>query len=91
MAVHRTRKSKESPHYGFLVSWQLPEAHVKRELKSGEKHETDRLVPPKKANNMAQDAPVRNVKKDIMRSLLIVGFILILELVVYLAWIRLVK
>jgi hypothetical protein len=74
------------PHYGFLVSWQPPEARVKRELKLDEKYETKSLTNPEKANNMAQDTLVRNIKKDIVRSLITISLILILELVVYLAW-----
>jgi len=90
MAAHRTRKNKEAPHYGFLVSWQPPEAHVKGESKSSESYVASELRSPKMANNMAQDTLVRNNKKDIVRSLLIVGLILILELVLYLAWIKFV-
>jgi hypothetical protein len=91
MALHRTRKQKEMPHYGFLVSWQPKpnsQARVKGELKSGEKSEANKLTPPKKANNLAQAGHERNLKKDIVRSILVVSFILILELVVYLAWIK---
>lgn len=88
MAIHRTRKSKEAPHYGFLVSWQPPQARVKGELKSSEKYEAKEAIQPKRANNLAQDSLGRDIKKDIVRSLLVVGFILILELVVYLAWIK---
>jgi hypothetical protein len=91
VSVHRTRKNKEAPHYGFLVSWQPPQAHVKGELKSSEKFEATKAVPPNKANNLAQAGLSRDIKKDIVRSLLIVAFILMLELVVYLAWIKLVK
>ena len=88
MAIARTRKDKEAPHYGFLVSWSPPEARVKRELKTSEKVEAGRLVQPKRANNMAQAVPSRDIKKDIVRSLITISLILILELVVYLAWIK---
>ena len=90
MSIHRTRKQKEMPHYSFLVSWQPPQARVKGELKSSEKFEASKLVPPNKANNLAQAGIVRNIKRDIVRSLAVVAFILILELVVYLAWIKFV-
>ena len=91
VSIHRTRKQKETPHYGFLVSWQPPQARVKRELKSSEKYEPTEARHPKKANSLAQDSFKRNIKKDIVRSLLVVSFILILELVVYLAWIKFIK
>ena len=89
MAIERTRKNKENPHYGFLVSWQPKgplEAHVKRESNS------DKIAVPathrheKKAESMAQGVQGTGTKKSIMRSLILIGLILILELVVYLAW-----
>jgi len=72
VAIHRTRKNKENPNYGFLVSWAPNGAHVKRE----------RHIDPEP--KLAQIS----VKKDIVRSLILVSLILILELVVYLAWSR---
>jgi hypothetical protein len=88
VAIQRTRKQKETPHYGFLVSWEPPEARVKGELESSEKLKASQTVQPKNAINKAQAGSNRDIKKDIVRSLAIVGFILILELVVYLAWIK---
>jgi hypothetical protein len=64
------RKEKENPNYGFLVSWAPSEARVKRERK----------IEPEA--NYAQIS----VKKDIVRSLILVSLILAIELVVYLAW-----
>jgi hypothetical protein len=75
VAIKRTRKKKESPNYGFLVSWTPGEAHVKRERKNE--------IEPKLAQI--------SVKKDIVRSLILVSLILTVELVVYLAWSRFIK
>jgi hypothetical protein len=89
MAIERTRKSKENPHYGFLVSWQPKEgsqAHVKRESNSANKLSSATLTHSKRAESLAQDDPATGNKKNIYRSLILVGLILILELVVYLAW-----
>lgn len=89
MAIHRTRKEKESPHYGFLVSWQPKggsEAHVKRESEYKANVTSLKTDNPKKADLLAQDGSGTRIKKDIARSLIIVSLILILELVVYLAW-----
>jgi len=72
MTIKRTRKNKDNPNYGFLVSWKSSEARVKRERKIESE--------PKLAQI--------SVKKDIVRSLILVSLILILELVVYLAWKR---
>ncbi len=70
MPTHRTRKKKESPNYGFLVSWTPGEARVKREPKIESEPELAQI----------------SVKKDIVRSLILVSLILTIELVVYLAW-----
>ena len=89
MAEHRFRKNKESPHYGFLVSWQ-PKASGEARVK-GESNPDKIAVPAtfrhgKRAESLAQAEPGTGTKKNIMRSLILISFILILELVVYLAW-----
>jgi hypothetical protein len=89
MAIQRTRKNKENPHYGFLVSWQpkdQSQARVKRESNSGKIAVPATTRHGEKAVSMAQGAPAVGTKKSIIRSLILIGFILILELVVYLAW-----
>ena len=89
MAIHRTRKNKENAHYGFLVSWQ-PKDHFQARVKRESKLEKFPLPATSRhgenAVSMAQGAPALGTKKDIIRSLILIGFILILELVVYLAW-----
>lgn len=88
MAVHRTRKNKEHPHYGFLVSWAPSQAHVKGELKSGNKEMAYKAKETKRADLLAQDGNQGYIKKSILKSIITVSFILILELVVYFAWSR---
>ena len=88
MAEHRFRKNKESPHYGFLVSWQ-PKASGEARVK-GESNPDKIAVPAtfrhgKMAESMAQASPNVHTKKSIVRSLILIAFILILELVIYLA------
>jgi hypothetical protein len=88
MAELRSRKNKENPHYNFLVSWQpktVSQAHVKREQASGEITDSATFRHGKMAESMAQGAPNVHTKKSIVRSLILISFILILELVVYLA------
>jgi hypothetical protein len=88
MAIHRTRKNKENPHYQFLYSWQPFQANVKGESKEGK---TFTLAAPrhgKKAESLAQEGGNLNIKKNIFRGLILISLILILELVVYLAWIK---
>lgn len=89
MSVARTRKNKSNPHYGFLVSWDqnnLKSNHVKGETKSALDSKSASSRHSKKADSLAQAELSLNVKKDIVRSLIIISLILILELVVYLAW-----
>lgn len=94
MAIQRTRKEKEKPHYGFLISWQ-PEANkktsVNRESKIASIAPSASIRHRKNADSLAQEARSLDAKKSIVRSLIIISLILILELVVYLAWIKLIK
>ena len=89
MAIHRTRENKENPHYGFLVSWQpkdRSQARVKGESKFEKFASPATSRHEKNAVSMAQGTLALGIKKSIIRSLILISFILILELVVYLAW-----
>jgi hypothetical protein len=86
MSIARTRKNKEHPHYNFLYSWAPPEARVKRESVLINKEAVVKLSASKRAEIQAKEDSFGRIKKDIIRSLILVSFILILELVVYLAW-----
>lgn len=89
----RIRKNKENPHYGFLVSWEPKrekKAHVKGETKFSTNDTSASIRHGKKADSLAQAEIGASVKKDVVRSLIIISLILILELVVYLAWNRFV-
>lgn len=89
MAITRTRKNKENPHYGFLLSWQPREVkttHVKGEptFSKDDALASDRHG--KRADSLAQAEAGSTIKKGIVRSLILISLILILELVIYLAW-----
>lgn len=91
MAEHRTRKNKENKHYGFLYSWQpkdSSQARVKGELDSTKKSVSLGHAYPKRANLLAKDDDQARIKKDIIKSVILVSLILIAEVVVYLAWKR---
>jgi len=85
VAVHRTRKKKESPNYNFLYSWKPSEPGVKRETVLSKDSAYVSLPASKKAEFQAKDNSMRRIKKDIIRSLALVGFMLMLGVVVYLA------
>lgn len=86
MSITRTRKNKENPHYNFLYSWQPSEAHVKRETILPDKVSFTKLSASKKAEILAKEDSMIRIKKDIIKSLILVSLILISEVVVYLAW-----
>jgi hypothetical protein len=96
MAMHRTRKNKENPHYNFVYSWsptkrvydpaeQPSEPHVKGESALPKKAVKADQGYAKRANLLAKDGGTHRIKKNIIKSLVLVSFILILEVVVYLA------
>ncbi|HKC05097.1 MAG TPA: hypothetical protein VKC54_04485 [Patescibacteria group bacterium] len=88
MAVNRTRKQKETPHYNFLVSWQpkpSPQARVKGESALAESKNIITHGYTKRANLLTKDEESSGIKKNIIKSLILVSFVLILEVVVYLA------
>ncbi|KKU09073.1 MAG: hypothetical protein UX13_C0050G0008 [Candidatus Woesebacteria bacterium GW2011_GWB1_45_5] len=80
MAVKRTREEKENPHYRFLYSWEGKPAGA------DSKTPLQARVKGKAKIEAKSDLALISVKKDIARSLILVSFILIMELVVYLAW-----
>ena len=91
MAQHRTRKEKEKTNYQFLISWQpkdSAQARVKGESASTKNHDKSSHGSVKSANLLTKDGTTPKVKKDIIKSLTLVSFVLILEVVVYLAMLR---
>ena len=89
MAEQRTRKNKETPHYGFLVSWQPSTSTVKGESKISLDSKNSKTMHAKSADILAQDINSRSIKKDIIKSLILVSLILCVELVIYFVWKRL--
>lgn len=66
----------------------MSEPHVKGESKIALKGEARKLSASKKAEIQAKDESSARIKKDIVRSIILVSFILALEVVIYLAWKR---
>ncbi len=92
MSKKRTRNEKENVHYPFLVSWdggsksRLSQGSVKRETKKTSSTNSNEAAPLKKAEPKAISEETEFIKKDIKKSLITTSFILIVELVIYLAW-----
>lgn len=85
VAGHKNRKDKAHPNYSFLVSYDPKQATVKRESDLGNSIETPKLSASKKAAELAKEDSYARIKKDIIKSLILVSFVLIVEVVVYLA------
>ncbi len=83
MAKRRTRSQKENPHYQPTYSW-----NVKRNSSPDSKIPKGRVTKSERADLTVKQASLASTKKDIVRSLALVALILIAELVVYLAWKR---
>lgn len=82
----RTLRDKENPHYNFLYSWTPSKLGVKRETDLGEKKINVKLSASKMAEIQAKEDSFVRIKKDIIKSLILVSLILMVEVVVYLAW-----
>lgn len=88
MAKHRTKKQKLNVHHPFVLSW-APEAHVKGQFASPNNFPAGKPKEPKekeKAVLLAQEEATGKIKKDILKSLILVSLILASEVVLYLAW-----
>ena len=86
MAKRRTKKEKEKAKHAFNLSWAPSEPGVKGQFnfepkgpRAGREHKESAL-------SLAKDGSLASIKKDIVKSLIIVSLILALELVIYLAW-----
>ena len=77
-----------------MVSWDKKgqsQAHVNRENKNGHSSKLASIRHGKNADSLAQANVELNVKKDVIRSLVTISLVLILELMVYLAWMKFIK
>jgi len=86
MAKRRTKKQKAAAKHNINLSWAPSEPSVKGQFNfepkkpkaSSQKHEN--------AISLAKDGSLASIKKDIVKSLILVSLILALEVVLYLAW-----
>ncbi len=88
MGKHRTKKQKLNVHHPFVLTW-APEAHVKGQFTSSNNFTADKPKEPakkEKAVLLAQEEATIKIKRDILKSLILVSLILASEVVLYLAW-----
>jgi len=92
MSKRRTKKQKESVRHPFTLSWNssqesvATEAPVKGQTSLSIKAKSRATGKLNSADISAQEASIKYVKHDILRSLAVVSLVLCLELVIYLAW-----
>ena len=92
MSGKRTRKQKEKAIDNFKINWTtepgntVSEANVKRQFKSDPEKTNFKPDKEKRAEATAKEDNLGKIKRNILRSLIIVSLILGLELVVYFVW-----
>jgi hypothetical protein len=94
MAKRRTKKQKQEAKHTFTYSWKpnlneakntQPEANVKGQLTAYIKPEKESNMRENSAYKSEYNSNLASTKKQIYRSLLLAGFILASEVVLYLA------
>ncbi len=92
MAKKRTRKQKEKAKHGFAEAHKISlgkdpfEPIVKGQFKTAKKARHEQPPTPKKAMESAKDSNIVEVKKELIKSLLLASLIIGIEVVIYLAW-----
>ena len=99
MAKRRTRKQKQEAKHTFSISWEpspqtdeseakksISEPDVKGQLLDSVKRTSQKIKKDESAKYTERDVNLASIKKDIARSLILAGFILTTELVLYLIW-----
>jgi hypothetical protein len=86
MPGRRTKKQKLKAKHSFNLSWAPSEPRVKGQFNIEPKAQKPNSRPHESALNLAKDASLASIKKDMLKSLILASLILALEVVVYLAW-----
>ncbi|RLC31405.1 hypothetical protein DRH13_03085 [Candidatus Woesebacteria bacterium] len=92
MAKKRTRKQKEKAKHSFIKTYKISlkkdsfEPIVKGQFKTNKKARHEQSGTPKKAIESAKDSSIVEVKKELLKSLLLASLILGIEVMIYLAW-----
>ena len=92
MAKRRTKKQKAGARHTFNISWapgqevEAGKPSVKGQFNIEPKKVNPRPHQHENALNLAKDGSLASIKKDIVKSLILVSLILALEVVLYLAW-----
>jgi len=71
-----------------LYSWEPKKSGVKGETESRPYRFEAKASKAKRADSLAKDEANGRIKKDIVKSVVLIGLMLALEIVIYLAWKR---
>lgn len=94
MSNKRTKNKKLNTHYPFLISWnkntenQNFASSVKRETNKTDIEIGNKDKSIENAKKLVISNEIEFIKKDIKKSLATTSFILLLEIMIYLAWKR---
>lgn len=92
MAKRRTRKQKEKAKHNFIKIHKISlkkdsfEPIVKGQFKTNKKARHKQSGTPNKAMESAKDSSIVEVKKELLKSLLLASLIIGIEVMIYLAW-----
>jgi len=89
--VKRTKKEKLSTRHPFLISWEKSQSTLSRDLVKGQmkieaKSNTKKSDDNKNANIQDKEPALNQIKRNMVRSLMLASLILGLEMVLYFVW-----
>lgn len=100
MAKKRTRKEKEHALHQFAISWKPNNSRLKKEMSSTNVNSqlpgrNDVDLDISKSNKLAtfteKNVGLASIKKDLLRSLILVAVILASEIMIYLNWTKILS
>jgi len=89
--VKRTKKEKLSTRHPFLISWEKSQSTLSRDLVKGQmkieaKSNIKKSDDNKNANIQDKEPALNQIKRNMVRSLMLASLILGLEMVLYFVW-----
>lgn len=85
MAKRRTRKDKVAAKHDFTISWE-PTTSVKSQKLNYTDNGMTNVPPSKKTVSTGMSLDLASIKKDLVKSISVAGFIILFELVIYFFW-----
>ncbi len=99
MAKRRTKKQKVAAKHQFLVSWDpassptktkpkktTSEPAVKGQIKNHSRLKAKKVRSVKHTDSTVETYDLASIKRDLIKSLILAGFVFSIEIMLYLAW-----